>query len=97
MTREQYLKKLGKRIVELRIEKGLSQTQLAHACGKDPQSIERVENGKINPSIYYLSEIAKALEIPLKEILEIEILRIKTYSNVIPIIISTSPLFFPGL
>ncbi len=70
MSKDRFLKKLGKRIVELRSEKGLTQTQLAHACGKDPQSIERVENGKINPSIFYLSEIAKALDIPLKDLLD---------------------------
>ncbi|MBI3509332.1 MAG: helix-turn-helix transcriptional regulator [Bacteroidetes bacterium] len=70
MNKERFLKKLGNRIVELREMKGFSQTQLAHACGKDPQSIERVENGKINPSAYYLLEIAKALDIPLKDILD---------------------------
>jgi len=32
--------------VELRPEKVLTQTQLVHACGKDQQSIERIE--KVN-------------------------------------------------
>lgn len=72
MTKKQLLNKLGKRIVKLRLQKGWSQADLAKACFKDPQSIERVENGKINPSIYYLHEIANVLEIKLSELVAIE-------------------------
>jgi transcriptional regulator with XRE-family HTH domain len=47
----------------------MSQSDLARACFKDRQSVERLENGKINPSIFYLKEIADALEIPVSQIL----------------------------
>jgi putative transcriptional regulator len=70
MNKEAFLIKLGNNIRKLREEKEMSQTQLAHNCDKDPQSIERVENGKINPSVYYLSEIAKGLGVPLKKLLD---------------------------
>lgn len=70
MQKETFLKKLGNRIKELRREKNLTQTELAHKCGKDSQSLERVENGKTNPSAYYLMELAKALKIPLKDLFD---------------------------
>ena len=47
--------------------KQLSQTDLAHLCGKDSQSLERVENGKTNPTGYYIFELCKALNISLAE------------------------------
>ncbi len=49
----------------------MTQRDLAYACNKDPQSIERVENGKSNPTAYYLFEISLALEIDLKELLNV--------------------------
>jgi putative transcriptional regulator len=68
LDKEAFLKALGKHIIELRTEKGISQAELSRLCFKDPQSIERVENGKTNPSIYYLQEIANALNIPLSQL-----------------------------
>jgi transcriptional regulator with XRE-family HTH domain len=72
LSKERFLRKLGLRIVQLRKSKGLSQTDLAHACGKDPQSIDRVEKRKINPSAYYLSELALALNTPVSEFFNFE-------------------------
>jgi len=56
---------LGVRIKNLRKERGMSQLQLAHFVHKDQQSIQRLEAGKINPSIYYLFEISEGLKVPL--------------------------------
>jgi transcriptional regulator with XRE-family HTH domain len=72
LKKEQFLKKLGKHVIELREEKNLSQADLARACDKDRQNIERLENAKINPSAYYLYEIAQGLEIDLKELFDFE-------------------------
>lgn len=69
MNKEQLKKKVGQRIVELRSKKGWSQSDLARACNKDRQALEKLENGKVNPTIYSLLEIAKALEVPLKELI----------------------------
>lgn len=70
MTKDQLNKKVGKRIVELRNKKGWSQSDLARACGKDRQAMEKLENGKVNPTIYSLSAIAVALEVPLYQLLK---------------------------
>ena len=67
MKKQPYLNKLGKRIVELRLKKGWSQRDLAYECGKEPQSIERVENGKSNPTAYYLKELADALGVTVAD------------------------------
>ena len=66
MNKEQLKKKVGQRIVELRSQKGWSQSDLARACNKDRQALEKLENGKVNPTIYSLLEISKALEVPLE-------------------------------
>jgi putative transcriptional regulator len=50
----------------------MRQADLAFAGGKDPQSIERIERGKINPSIYYLKELADGMEIELSELLKFD-------------------------
>jgi transcriptional regulator with XRE-family HTH domain len=55
---------------ELRLAKSLSQTDLAFKIGKDQPSINRLEKGKINPSILYLLEIANGLEISVSKLLE---------------------------
>ncbi|MDQ1097059.1 MULTISPECIES: helix-turn-helix domain-containing protein [Chryseobacterium] len=65
MTRDQLKKALGARIIELREQKGWSQSDLARACNKDRQAIEKLENGKVNPTLYTLLELANALEISL--------------------------------
>jgi putative transcriptional regulator len=64
-------KQVGKRIVQLRTEKGWSQSDLARVCNKDRQSIERIENGKVSPSLYSLYEISLALEIGLEQLVKL--------------------------
>jgi len=65
-------RKLGQRIIDLRAKKGWSQAELGRACGKDRQAIEKVENGKVNPTLYTLYEIAKALEVSLTTLVDIK-------------------------
>lgn len=70
MKKEQLLKKLGSRIRALRLEKGLSQVELANSIGKDQQSIQRLETGRINPSVYYLLEVSKGLDVDLIDLIK---------------------------
>lgn len=71
MKKEQLQKKIGQRIIALREEKGWTQADLARACNKDRQAIEIIENGKVNPTIFSLYEIAKALGVGLEELVTI--------------------------
>jgi putative transcriptional regulator len=68
VKREDLPGKIGLRIVELRTQKGWTQADLARACNKDRQSIERIENGKVVPTLYSLYDIANALEISISKI-----------------------------
>ena len=71
MKKEQLQKKIGQRIIELRTRKGWSQADLARACNKDRQAIEKIENGKVNATIFSLFEISKALQISLSELVNL--------------------------
>jgi transcriptional regulator with XRE-family HTH domain len=71
VKKEQLQKKIGQRIIDLRSQKGWSQSDLARACNKDRQAIEKIENGKVNPTAFSLYEIAKALQISLSELVAI--------------------------
>lgn len=68
---QEKLIRLGLKVRELREEKGLSQTELAYKIGKDQPSINRLEKGKVNPSIMYLLQICEGLEVSLIELVEI--------------------------
>ncbi len=70
MDKKEFLKKLGKNIIRLRMQKGWSQSELSRNCDKDRQSIERLESGKINPSAFYLKEIADGLGTTPDELLK---------------------------
>lgn len=70
MKKEVFLKKLGERVRNIRIEKGITQKELAHSLGKDQQSIQRLEGGNINPSVFYLYEICKGLNVSLEDLIK---------------------------
>ena len=70
--KDDFLIALGEKIKSIRKGKGMSQAELANICGKDRQSLERVENGRINPTIHYLKVIADGLGVNLKDLLDSE-------------------------
>lgn len=71
MEKEELIKKLGEKIKEIRKKKGISQVELGRRINQEQQAIQRIEAGRINPSFYALYEIAKGLEIELKELINI--------------------------
>lgn len=58
--------KIGKRISQLRQQKGLSLRQLAEKCDVTFQNINKIENGKYNVGIDILGRIAEALEVEIE-------------------------------
>ena len=72
MIKEIFLKKLGRNVARLREEAGLSQTELALRCDKDRQSLNRLEKGRINPSAFYLKQLAEELKTPVRNLLDFE-------------------------
>ena len=53
-------------IIKLRIEKGWSQKELAEKIGTQQSAISRLESGVYNPSLSFLSKIAKVFGKKLK-------------------------------
>ena len=67
---ELLLKRLGKRVRELRVEKGLSQEGLALAAGLDRSYVGGVERGQRNIAVLNLKKIAHALGVKPSQLLE---------------------------
>ena len=52
----------GYQIARLRIQRGLTQSQLAEMVGTHQPSIARLENGNSVPSLLFLERVATALD-----------------------------------
>ncbi len=63
-------KRLGKRIYEERIKRGLSQEDLAGISTLHRTHIARIEQGKTNPSYGTLYQLARKFKIPLWKLLK---------------------------
>ena len=64
--------KTGQLIKDLRIKKGLTQEELADQTELSSRTIQRIENGEVDPRAYTLQMIAKALEVDFSLFLEEE-------------------------
>ena len=67
----QIQKRFGRRVRDLRKEKGLSQEALALACSLDRTYIGGVERGERNISLLNIHKIAAALGVPVKELFNV--------------------------
>lgn len=63
----------GIRLRQLREERNLSQQELADLSDLTRITITRFENGQMNPTFDALVGITKGLEIPLKELVDVEL------------------------
>jgi transcriptional regulator with XRE-family HTH domain len=61
----QFSKRVGKAIARHRLEKGLTQDEVARAIGVEQETISRFERGATLPSLMRLMDIAELLEVPL--------------------------------
>ncbi len=59
---------LGAKIRSIRLKRGYNQTEFANIIGKDQPSLNRLENGKINPGYLYLKTVANALGINVSDL-----------------------------
>ncbi len=62
------LKRLGRRLRELRTERGLSQEEAAEIMGIHPKSMPRLEGGSANPTVATLVAAAVAFKVPLRDL-----------------------------
>lgn len=62
----------GFHLRKVREKHGLSQQDIADKADIDKKTIQRIENGKLNPSLDTLASIAKGLNLTLKELLDFQ-------------------------
>ncbi len=57
---------LVEKLIKKRIERGLTQEQLAKRIGTKQSAVSRLESGNYNPTLSFLQKIAEALDSRLK-------------------------------
>lgn len=70
---EEGLKLLAKRLKEIRLEKGISQEELAYRSEITLSQIARIETIRTNPTVSTIFKFARALEVPLKDLFNFEL------------------------
>ena len=68
-SKRKFLNAIGGRIRQLRLERGLTQEELAHLSGLHRTYISTLERGERNIAILNLWHLAKALKLSLSEML----------------------------
>ncbi|RYE59154.1 MAG: XRE family transcriptional regulator [Sphingobacteriales bacterium] len=66
---EALLIKIGNKIREIRQSRNISQEKLANECGIDYSQVHRMEMGKVNFSVSFLSKLSAALEVEITDFL----------------------------
>ena len=70
MEKDRILVKLGKRITEVRKDKGISQEELAFKVNTARNYIGCIERGEKSPSIKILYKISRALKVKTKDLID---------------------------
>ncbi len=65
-------KKIGLKIKLLRIERKISQQDLAAACNFEKSNLARIEAGRTNPTVATLLKICQILEVPISQLFDFE-------------------------
>ena len=61
-------KKLGENLRKIRSKKNITQTELAQTLNVDKSFISNIENGKNNPTLSTITNLAKALKVQVDEL-----------------------------
>lgn len=64
---------IGKKIKSIRESKGLTQQTLSDLCDFEKSNVSRIESGRTNLTIKSLFKISKALQVKMKELVDVEI------------------------
>ena len=60
----------GKRVKEIRLQKNMSQADLAKVMGLHPTYISGIERGVRNMALKNIEKLAKALNVPIHELIK---------------------------
>ena len=67
------LKRLGENVYYFRRKINITQEKLAEQIDAERSYIAAIENGSKSPSIYFLYELSEALNIQLKDLVDIKV------------------------
>ena len=62
--------KLGNNLKRIRTKKGISQGDIVRSLGMDRAFISNIENGKTNPTLATIAKLAKALSVPIEDLIK---------------------------
>ncbi len=63
-------KKLGENLKKIRTKKNITQTELAKTLGVDKSFVSNIENGKTNPTLSTITNLAKTLGVSTNELIK---------------------------
>jgi len=63
-------RQFGKAIRDLRLKRGMTQQQLADACGLDISYVGQIERGQRNPTLGVMQGLASVLGVKMSELLK---------------------------
>jgi len=69
MTHDELNRNIADNMRQIRAKKRISQDKLAELCNMSQQYICKIENEKVNPSIYILFKIASALGVTVNDLI----------------------------
>lgn len=67
---EDYSKRLGDNLKKIRMKKSITQIEIAKKLGVDRSFVSNIENGKTNPTLSTITNLANALDVPVNELLK---------------------------
>lgn len=62
--------KLGRNIKRIRAEKGITQGDIVRALGMPKSFVSSIENGRTNPTLATIAKLAKALDVPIEDLIK---------------------------
>ena len=68
MPDKKLLKAVGSRIKQIRVEKKISQIELANLCHFEKASMSRIESGQTNATLITLRKISDSLQVHISEL-----------------------------
>jgi transcriptional regulator with XRE-family HTH domain len=63
-------KKLGANLKRIRIKKGITQGDIVRKLGMPKSFVSNIENGKTNPTLATIAKLAKALGVPIEDLIK---------------------------
>lgn len=69
MDNDQFKAAVAKRVKELRLERGMTQFQLAVDAEIDLTQVRRIEKGSVNTSAFVIYKVAKSLKVEIGDLL----------------------------